>query len=197
MCFLLLTPTQAEPCPPEAESPSFLSWAIKVPAEIQKLLLPQPGEVWPADSSQAKALQPELPPPSLPPCAQRDAARTHAVLQRDVGAQPDVIQGQLSWVAVADKSLKHDLWEIGTEMSVLSWALPSLEPPTESGCCSQRKGWEIAPGFPYRPVDHLTLVLLPCPASASLFPGKVAVPGQIQQRDLCLAWQLLACNFFS
>lgn len=81
---------------------------------------------------------------------------THAVLQWDVSAQPDVIQGQLSRVSIADQSLKHDLWDIGTQMSVLSWE-------AENGCYSQGKGWEIAPGFPCRPVDHLGSCFLALP----------------------------------
>lgn len=53
-------------------------------------------------------LQPQLP-PQHPWPPRLDVPRTHAVLQRDVSAQPNVIEGELSRVAVAYESLKHNL----------------------------------------------------------------------------------------
>lgn len=54
------------PHPPETESPSFLSWTRKVPADIQKLPVTQAGEKWPTGSLRVKGLQPQLPTPTTP-----------------------------------------------------------------------------------------------------------------------------------
>lgn len=111
----------------------------------------------------AQAPQPQL--PALP-------ARTHAVLQWDVGAQPDVIQGELSRVAAAYKSLKHYLWEIKTEMSVSSW-------DTGSGSSFRGKGQEICSWPSLRTCGELRPVLLPSPASATPVLGKAALQGWV------------------
>lgn len=58
---------------------------------------------------------PQLPAPRLED-PQRDRwPRTHAVLQRDVGAYPDVIDGNLSGASFPYDSLEHDLEARGTE----------------------------------------------------------------------------------
>lgn len=87
MCFLPVTPTQSEiPVPQGLISPSFLPGARKTPAEMQKLPV--------TNGTEERWLPVSTGSPT--PAARALPARTHAVLQWDVGAQPDVIEGELS-----------------------------------------------------------------------------------------------------
>lgn len=148
------------PRPPGTNSPSSLE-VRRIPAEIQE----------PSVEKRQPPMSKGSPSPSALPSPPAAPARTHAVLQGDVVAQPDVIQGELSCVAIAYKSLKHYLWEIRTETSALSQ-------DAVSSSCSRGQWQEISSWPSLHTCTDLRAALLPPPASASPRSGKAALWGR-------------------